>query len=226
MKPIPNFSKYSVTKDGQIYSSISNKFLKNYLTNTEYYAVKLISDSGAKKKVLIHRAVATTYLPNSLNKRIVNHIDGDKLNNDVSNLEWATDSENIRHAFENGLCSTNASLDYSQLESITNSLLVGGTWSSVTEGLNISDPSTVRKLCKRHFYRQGRESEFKHLCRVIKDRIVASRASKICTVDELGNITTYKSMQEAARLINGNAGGIHKSISKGTKYRGYAWSRL
>lgn len=51
----------------------------------------------------IHRIAATTFIPNPENKRTVNHIDGDKTNNHISNLEWATYQENARHAFDTGL---------------------------------------------------------------------------------------------------------------------------
>jgi len=52
---------------------------------------------------LLHRAVAETFIPNPKNKKTVNHIDGDKTNNHVSNLEWSTSSENMQHAFSTGL---------------------------------------------------------------------------------------------------------------------------
>lgn len=55
------------------------------------------------KGIAIHRAVAITFLNNDLNKREVNHIDGNKHNNHVSNLEWVTTSENRLHAFKTGL---------------------------------------------------------------------------------------------------------------------------
>lgn len=52
------------------------------------------------KNLLIHRLVAERWIPNPDGKRTVNHKDGDKLNNHVSNLEWLTDSENNKHAFD------------------------------------------------------------------------------------------------------------------------------
>lgn len=56
-----------------------------------------------KKKMYVHRAVALAFIPNPDNKSDVNHKDGNKLNNVLSNLEWCTRKENMRHAFDNGL---------------------------------------------------------------------------------------------------------------------------
>ena len=55
------------------------------------------------KCYLIHRLVGTAFIPNQLHKATINHIDGNKANNHVSNLEWATQSENNKHAFRTGL---------------------------------------------------------------------------------------------------------------------------
>lgn len=65
-----------------------------------------LSNNGSVKKVKIHRIVAISFIPNKENKPCVNHIDGNKKNNKLENLEWATYKENSVHASENGLSST------------------------------------------------------------------------------------------------------------------------
>lgn len=78
--------------------------LRGTLDKDGYRKVKLTNDIGSKAK-FVHRLVAISFLDNLENKRTVNHLDGDKLNNTLENLEWATDQENVSHAFKHGLSS-------------------------------------------------------------------------------------------------------------------------
>lgn len=99
--------KYQVSNYGNVRSFSKWKkgdLLKPSITTTGYYYVNLVKD-GRKKIVptRIHRLVATAFIENPEEFPEVNHIDGNKLNNHVSNLEWVSRSRNIRHAFELGL---------------------------------------------------------------------------------------------------------------------------
>lgn len=67
-----------------------------------YYFVDLCKNRK-QNKVSIHRVVALTFIPNIENKSQINHINGNKLDNRVDNLEWCTCAENIKHSFEIGL---------------------------------------------------------------------------------------------------------------------------
>jgi hypothetical protein len=95
---------YYVTENGKVFSKKYGELreLKPSLTRRGYLQVILMIN---KKRIRysVHRLIAECYLPNSENKDTVNHKDGIKTNNHVSNLEWCTQSENIRHAFANGL---------------------------------------------------------------------------------------------------------------------------
>ena len=89
--------KYIVFQNGVVFN-LCGKELKGMIDNSGYREV--IIDN---KQKLVHRIVAECFIPNPENKPCVNHKDGNKLNNDISNLEWCTHSENTKHAYENGL---------------------------------------------------------------------------------------------------------------------------
>ena len=95
---------YLVCSNGEIYSEKSNKFLKKDVDIHGYVRVKMTLDGRKDNRLIsVHRLVTTAFIPNPDNKPDVNHIDGIKSHNYVSNLEWCTKSENIRHAMSHGL---------------------------------------------------------------------------------------------------------------------------
>jgi hypothetical protein len=89
---------YSVSNSGKVYSHLTKKELKPWLTGKGYLKI----DMGRNKRVYVHRLVAETFLPNPDNKPTVNHKDHDKTNNSLSNLEWATYKEQISHDITTG----------------------------------------------------------------------------------------------------------------------------
>lgn len=91
--------RYFVSNLGRVYDNKNKKILNQHTNKiTGYVTVHL----GGKNEY-VHRAVALTFIKNENNKPQVNHIDGNKTNNNVTNLEWVTASENVIHAAETGL---------------------------------------------------------------------------------------------------------------------------
>ena len=95
------YNGYWINNNGEIWSAKSNKLRKTSIDKYGYEYLT-ITDKGTKK-FMIHRLVAIYFIDNPLNKKCVNHIDGNKINNNYLNLEWCTISENNKHAFNIGL---------------------------------------------------------------------------------------------------------------------------
>lgn len=105
-KVIDEYPKYSVSTFGRVKNNATGKILAQQISNWGYCRVSIYA--GDKKKYIsVHRAVATAFIPNDNPERIqVNHIDCDKHNNNVQNLEWVTPVENMAHAYKNNLVPT------------------------------------------------------------------------------------------------------------------------
>lgn len=89
---------YEITRDGKVINKHSGHALIGQPNGKGYLRVSI-----GGKLMFIHRLVAEKYIPNPEEKEQVNHKDGNKLNNNVDNLEWVTNQENRNHAIKNGL---------------------------------------------------------------------------------------------------------------------------
>ncbi len=96
MKQIQNYENYLIDENGKVFNQKTKKYLKGSIGENGYLYYRL-SKNGVKKMCYAHRLVAETFLPNKENLPVVNHIDGDKLNNNIKNLEWVTYSQNVQH---------------------------------------------------------------------------------------------------------------------------------
>ena len=106
---------YQINKKGQIKSMErvidgrwgptlrKEKILKLITSGKRYPAYTLCKD-GKTYYYSLHTLLAETFIPNPLNKKCVNHKDNNSMNNELSNLEWVTYSENVKHAWDNGYC--------------------------------------------------------------------------------------------------------------------------
>ncbi len=107
---IPGYSRYRITMRGDLINRQTGVLKVFYLAkNIGYLSVRVTRDDGASTIQTMHRLLALAFLlpPSNYSTLDVNHINGDKLDNRLENLEWATRAENCTHAYSTGLRSDN-----------------------------------------------------------------------------------------------------------------------
>lgn len=149
--------KYLIDENGNIFDIKENKYRKPSVTKDGYLKVSFYI-YGKYKRKLVHRLVLMTFNPvENMENLQVNHIDGNKKNNNISNLEWCTLEENMKHAWKNNLCknstpsgnmSHHKKIDEDTAKKIREDLKNGISYSKIAKKYNISK-STVYQINKR-----------------------------------------------------------------------------
>ena len=101
--PAKQFSKYEVSNNGSVKNSKTGRILRTFPNARGYMQVCLRDDDRRQHTVSVHRLIADSFYDGNHSDLDVNHIDGDKQNNRIGNLEFCTRKENINHAFKTGL---------------------------------------------------------------------------------------------------------------------------
>ena len=165
MKYVNGFEQlYSVTEKGEIFCHQkavnvgcnngvdirSEKWLKQF--NHNGYKRVYLSKNGVRSAKLVHRLVAEAFINNPNNHPCVNHLDGNKQNNTISNLEWCTVKENAIHAYQNGLSKPSKSIGESNGNATLTKDIVMQIRAMYAESKNASKVARHFSIHPKHAY--------------------------------------------------------------------------
>ena len=215
---------YSVSTEGEVRKDTTN-YILSQSPQQDYKFVTLLIN-GQQKRMRVHRMVAMTFIENPDNKPYVNHINGIRYDNNVENLEWVTQSENIQHAVRTGL------MQNGRKKAVIQYNLNGdrmATFESASEAARQTggSQSKITMCCKRqretaNDYQWRYYDDIQDVQKVEKKFITGKKVAKC---DEEGNILEiFPSFKEAARAVNGTSSAISR-VCSGTniRHKGYKW---
>lgn len=234
-KIIENFPDYTITTDGVITKIGSNYTLSQWIGKNGYKHVDL-RKNGKGVKVAVHRLLATTFIPNPDQKRTVNHLDGDKLNNTITNLEWATDSENVQHAYDTGLQPYRRNYSLEEYDSMLNTRFLNGeslTSISKTENQSLTQLSYhLRESAERQGKLVEYETQIK-LQKLKRAKDTGNTQRKLITLNMVDPLTgetinVFSSISEAQQFLNRKSSGPISNVLAGRQKSayGYFWEKV
>lgn len=144
---------YEISLEG-IVRRISTKQLKKpYIIHNGYLAIQL-NINGKRKGYLVHRLLGKYFIPNPENKPFINHIDSNRLNNSLENLEWCTHQENVVHSYKQGFSSNIGSkngfskLNEELVKQIRTRYSLGETNKQIANDIGVSE-NCIQQVTKR-----------------------------------------------------------------------------
>lgn len=231
MQPIKDFEgKYAISTCGKVTNVNSGKVLKPSLNENGYWYVGLWQE-GKTRSFSLHRLLAQAFIPNPENKPFVNHIDADRSNYSLPNLEWCTQSENIKHAYAIGNMSQKAHFKDEELDWLLQKVLQGQTMTSLAEQNKVGLSRLTINLRNRAILTGLAESFKSQLAAQKNARNTQANASKRKPVKQLNKegelLQEFPSVTAAARALGKSSGSIHNAINpeiKQTTAYGYLWT--
>ena len=217
-------TSYFITENGKCYNSNTGKYLKGQIGKNGYFSYNLTLPDGSKKRIYAHRLVATAYIDNPSHKKEINHIDGNKLNNCVDNLEWVTAAENQQHAINQELRSFNHIFCFNKNKELVAEYL---NIAEAAKAVNISKSIIMQEINKDiktlsgGFY-WSKERELGE----IKNYQNTGKAKIVNQYDLNGKfIMQYPSTGAAARALGLKSGSHIGECCRGKipTYKGFVW---
>ena len=140
---IPGHPRYEISEDGTIRNRQNGKIKRQYIGSTGYYMVSF-SYGNKSNPHRVHRLLALCFIPNPSKLPHINHIDGNKTNNDLENLQWVTHEDNMKHAFATGLVNNSgekngqAKLNPDKVREIKQLLAIGVSQQKIANSFSVS----------------------------------------------------------------------------------------
>lgn len=215
------FPQYEINELGQIRHKKFKRVRKTYTDSNGYYMVSMRGEDGKTHTKRIHVLMMMSFKPIRKKNFVVNHIDGDKKNNRLDNLEWCTLSDNQLHATRMGLRKDTVKVV------CLDTMEIFDSYGSAARSIGVRE-SNVRNVCNgicshtkgRHF---AKLIDYKNNC--IPLFIRKMRKVKVICIDDL---KVYDSYGAAARSVGITNGGEIKKVCDGRyySYKGKRFARL
>lgn len=207
---VKSLARFRLGKNGTLVP-IKEKILANKISKSGYCIVGLYKN-GDKKFFSVHRLVATAFIENTYAKETVNHKDGNKENNNVSNLEWSTHKEQMKHAVDNDLLEIRGSPKYSK--DFKRTILEykndnpNTSISKLAELFGVSE-RTAGRIINEGVNQRPTTRVLKDGTKIVEDILSAQQVEEIKQLRSEGKTLSY-----IAKLYNRGTSQIHR-ITKG-----------
>lgn len=230
-KLINNCTHHTISIDGTITNTKTTQVKKQWLGANGYYYVD-IHENGIAKKVAVHRLIAQHFLINPDAKRTVNHLDGNKLNNTLSNLEWATNSENTQHAYDTGLQPYRRNYSLKDYENFLHQVLTGTSITALSKIVNQSLTQLSLHI-KEAAIRLGLLADYVNALKEQKS-IQQRNANRVTVAVDMIDVTsgkvlmTFSKVKDAMRYLGKTSSGPISNALNGRQKSafGYFWKRV